>query len=176
MDYESNEDTEVMRKREKQFNFWGSIGLCLFASVFLIAAFQIKTITTAKWYEAPKFFPVIIGSLLLIFCIVYLVQNLAGVKITAEDRSRLAAYLKSPVCIRLLVSVGLLALYVFVLLGLRIGRFKLPYEAATFIYLCANMLVFRTKKYAIWKIILISILVAIVVGLCFGKAAKIPLP
>ncbi|MDR1903374.1 MAG: tripartite tricarboxylate transporter TctB family protein [Treponema sp.] len=170
------EYTADKKYRERQFNFWGSLGLLVFALAYVIASLKIGTISTAKWYESPSLFPVIIGVCLVIFCGAYMIQNIGGRIINADDRRRITGYLKSPIFFRLTVSIGLLAIYIFVLLGLRIGSFKLPYEAATFMYLFTSMLIFRTKKYALWKICLISLLVSVIVGLSFGKGAKIPLP
>ena len=75
-----------------------------------------------------------------------------------------------------MVSIALLALYVFVLLGLRIGTFQLPYEAATFLYLFLTMCYFRPKGYAIWKILLVSAVLSVAIGYGFSHFAKIPLP
>jgi hypothetical protein len=170
------EELEFKARRAKQFNFFGSIGLLVFALAYLIAAFQIKNMSNAKWYESPNLFPIIIGGLLSVFCVVYLLQNLAGRILTAEDQKNIVLYLKGPVFRRLVIAIALLAVYVFVLLKLRFGSFEFPYEAATFIYLFSTMLIFRTKNYAIWKIIVISLAVSFGVSLIFTQGAKIPLP
>jgi hypothetical protein len=162
--------------REKQINFLGALGLLIFSVSYLILAFRIKEISTAKWYESAGLFPKFIGGLLCVFCVVYLFKNLHGVFYSAEDRESIAAYLKGVLFVRLLVSIGFLALYVFVLLRIRVGGFKLPYEAATFIYLFFTMSFFRANKFALWKIALISVAVSVAVGLCFTYGAKIPLP
>ena len=87
-----------------------------------------------------------------------------------------ADYFKSSTFLRLVIAAGTLAIYVFVLLGLQIGSFQLPYEAATFIYLFATMAYFRPKGFAIWKIALISVVLSVVIGYGFSSFAKIPLP
>lgn len=171
-----NLEMEAKKRRELQINFWGSLALSIFAVVFLIFAFRIDTISTAKWYDSPSLFPIVIGFCLLIFCLIYLWQNRAGFTISKADIESAKAYLKSKQFFRLIVSIVTLAVYVFVLLGLRIGSFKLPYEAATFIYLFATMLFFRPKGFAIWKIVLISAVLSIAIGYGFSNLAKIPLP
>lgn len=163
-------------RRELQLNFWGSLALSIFAVAFIIASTQIRKISTAKWYDSPSLFPLVIGGCLLIFCLIYLWQNRKGCILSKEDIQAMTAYLKSSTFFRLMVSVATLAVYIFVLLGLQIGSIKLPYEAATFIYLFATMTFFRPKGYAIWKIVLISLVLSVCVGYGFSHFAKIPLP
>ncbi|MGN1009025.1 MAG: tripartite tricarboxylate transporter TctB family protein [Butyricicoccus sp.] len=170
------QEMEAIKRREQQINFWGSFALSIFAVVYLFFAFKIENISTAKWYDSPSLFPIVIGSCLLIFCLIYLWQNRAGFTISKADIENVKVYLKSKQFFRLMISIVTLAVYVFVLLGLRIGSFQLPYEAATFIYLFATMLFFRPKGFAIWKIVLISAVLSIAIGYGFSNLAKIPLP
>lgn len=172
----SQAPTPQQLHRQKQYNFWGSLCLLLFALAYVGGAFGIQNISTAKWYDSPGLFPVIIGFAFLLFSVIYLVQNLDGRKLTVEDKQAVRAYLRSPVFSRLVIAIGLLAVYVFGLLGLHIGSFKMPYEAATFIYLFSSMMIFRTKGYKIWKIVLIALAIALIVGFGFSQGAKIPLP
>ena len=108
-------------KNDKKFNFWGSLALVIFSIAFLIASFLIQDISTAMWYDSPKLFPLVIGFCLLLFCLIYMWQNRDGWAITSEDIKGIKTYLKSLSFLRLVISIALLALYVFVLLGLRIG-------------------------------------------------------
>lgn len=163
-------------KNDNKINFWGSLALVVFSIAFLIASFQIQNVSTAKWYDSPRLFPIVIGSCLLLFCLIYMWQNRDGWKITGEDISAVREYLKSAQFLRLMVSIVLLALYVFVFLGLKVGTFQLPYEAATFLYLFLTMCCFRPKGYAIWKILLVSAVFSIAIGYGFSHFAKIPLP
>lgn len=164
------------KRREQQMNFWGSLALSIFSVVYLVFAFQIKNISTAHWYDSPNLFPIVIGFCLLIFCLIYLWQNRNGYAISREDLAAMKDYFKSKTFFRLVVSIATLAVYVFVLLGLRIGSFQLPYEAATFLYLFVTMLFFRPKGFAVWKIALISAILSIAIGYGFSSFAKIPLP
>jgi flagellar biogenesis protein FliO len=162
--------------REKQFNFFGALGLLVFNAFYLVSAINIKDPATAKWYESAALFPKVIGALLFVFCLVYLVKNIHGAIIKSEDKRSILRYLKSKVFLRLIVAIGLLAFYIFILLRINFGSFKLPYEVSTFIYLTLNMMFFRTPKYAFWKILIISALVSFGVGFCFRYGAKLPLP
>ncbi|MDR2796130.1 MAG: tripartite tricarboxylate transporter TctB family protein [Spirochaetaceae bacterium] len=162
--------------REEQFNFFGALGLLIFTAFYIVQSFRIKDFSTAKWYESAALFPKIIGCLLFLLCLIYLIKNIRGAALTAEDGKRALSYIKSGPFLRLVMAAGFLAFYVFVLLRVRIGAFDLPYEAATFIYLFVNMLVFRTPKFAVWKILIISAVIAFAVGFCFTHGAKIPLP
>lgn len=163
-------------RRELQLNFWGSLALSVFAVAYLIASVAIPNISTAQWYDSPSLFPIVIGTMLLICSLIYLWQNRQGWQISSDDVAQMKAYFKSSTFVRLLVSVGTLAVYVFVLLGLQIGSFRLPYEAATFLYLFITMTYFRPKGFAIWKIVLISVVLSFVIGYGFSNFAKIPLP
>lgn len=173
---EEKDKQEKESRRELQFNFFGSLALTVFSILFLIFSSQIRNISTAKWYDSPSLFPLVIGSCLLVFCLIYLWQSRKGCTLTAEDLKAIGGYLKSGTFFRLVIAIGTLALYIFVLLGLKIGTFKLPYEAATFIYLFVTMMFFRPKGFAIWKIILISLAISFAVGYGFSHFAKIPLP
>lgn len=164
------------QRREQQMNFWGSLALSLFALVYLVFALRIDNISTAHWYDVPSLFPIVIGLCLLVFCLVYLWQNRRGYAISKADIDAAKQYLKSKQFFRLVISILTLAVYVFVLLGLQIGSFKLPYEAATFLYLFVTMLFFRPKGFAVWKIVLISAILSVVIGYGFSNFAKIPLP
>lgn len=163
-------------RRELQLNFWGALAMSLFAVAYLIASIAIPNISTAQWYDSPSLFPIVIGTILLLCSLAYLWQNRQGWRITPEDIEQIKAYFKSSTFLRLMVAAGTLAIYVFVLLGLRVGSFKLPYEAATFIYLAVTMAYFRPKGFAIWKILLISAVLSVVIGYGFSNFAKIPLP
>ena len=162
--------------KDKKYNFWGSLALVVFAIIFLTASFRIQNISTAKWYDSPSLFPIVIGFCLLLFCLIYMWQNRDGWTISGEDIRAAKEYLKSREFLRLMVSIALLALYVFVLLGLKLGSFQLPYEAATFLYLFLTMCYFRPKGYAIWKIFLVSAVLSVAIGYGFSHFAKIPLP
>jgi hypothetical protein len=161
---------------KKQIDFFGALGLLIFTAFYLVSAFRIRDFSTTQWYESAGLFPKIIGILLFVFCLVYLCKNLRGAVLCAEDKKNAAAYLKSREFLRLLIAIGLFAFYVFVLLRVHFDDLELPYEAATFIYLFSNMLIFRTGKFAVWKIVVISAAVSAAVGLCFTYGAKIPLP
>jgi hypothetical protein len=161
---------------KRELDFFGALGFLIFALCYLVFAFGIKDFSTVKWYESAGLFPKVIGGLLFLFCLAYLIKNLGGAVLRREDGKGILEYLKSRTFLRLLCAVGFLALYIFVLLPIRIGGFELPYEAATFIYLSANMFVFRTPKFAVWKIIIISAAVSLAIGFCFTHGARIPLP
>lgn len=163
-------------RRELQLNFWGALAMSAFAVLYLIASVAIPNISTAQWYDSPSLFPIVIGTMLLICSLIYLWQNRQGWRVSPDDIEQIRRYFKSSTFLRLVIAAGTLAIYVFVLLGLQIGSFKLPYEAATFLYLFATMTYFRPKGFAIWKIALISVVLSVVIGYGFSNFAKIPLP
>ena len=77
---------------------------------------------------------------------------------------------KSNMYLRLFFTLLLLIIYVFILIG------RIPFLMATFIYLVSNMILFREDNFAIWKIVLISLITSIAIYFGFGILARIPLP
>ena len=93
------------QRRELQINFWGSLALTIFAIAFIFFSTKIRKISTAKWYDSPSLFPLVIGGVLLLFCLIYLWQNRKGFSLSSEDIQAIATYLKSAVFFRLMVSI-----------------------------------------------------------------------
>jgi hypothetical protein len=142
------------------FVFLSGVHMCFFA------------VTGAKvWYYSPGFFPCFIGAVLMLASLILVLgKRRAGARLgkgafTSADppAARRGAW-------RLLLSVGLFALYVFVLIG------TLPFVLATFLYLAVTMILFRRDGYPVWKLLLISAAAAGAVYLFFGVVASVPLP
>ncbi len=171
-----SEQAEAAAVRKAKIDiFFASAGIIL-GIIAIVEGLKmpLDRLINAKWYTAPAFMPIVLSSILIIFCLILLVQSIRrSGGIHAEDVRKVAAYFKTTRFFHLVIAAGFLAVYVFVLLG------NVHYILATFIYLAVNMLFFTTKKRD-WKHILLLLVIAAVfataVGLCFSKLAKIPLP
>ena len=132
-----------------------------------------KTLATSGtgWYGTPGMFPIFIGAVLMILSAVMVISLYrSGVRVRKTMFLSLLRELNDTRFIRLCLSVGLLALYVFVLLG------TINYIMSTFLYLFVTMAVFRENGYALWKIGLISAFVTGFLYVFFNRIAGIPLP
>ncbi|WHH61494.1 tripartite tricarboxylate transporter TctB family protein [Petroclostridium sp. X23] len=168
---EITEDTKKLRK----IDIITGIILFVFGFLFFLAAIRMPveelTGSPGKWFVAPGIFPAFIGLGLMFQAIILLFIGIKEAKgINKEDFDKAIAFLKTETFARFLIALGLLTIYIFVLLG------RVRYEISTFIYLFINMSIFKTNRYAIWKIIIICGICSVVVGYGFSNFAKIPLP
>ncbi len=142
------------------FVFLSGIHMCFFALT-----------GTKVWYYSPGVFPCFIGVVLMLVSLILVLRKLrAGARLgkrafASDDPPAARRY-----ALRLLLAMGLFALYVFVLIG------NLPFVLATFLYLTVTMILFRQDKFPVWKLLLISAVVTGAVYLFFGVVASVPLP
>lgn len=152
-----------------------SIVITLFGLYVLISGIHMSVVSQqmsdTAWYGTPGILPIIIGSVLITLSVIMFVSAYRkGERINRELLDRAIAYLKTKAFLRLAVAIGLLAIYIFVLFRL------VPFVISTFLYLSANMIFFREKKYPIWKLLIISAVFTVALYLFFGKVAGVPLP
>lgn len=169
-------EAETMTKKDNMDvkDMISSIVIALFGLYVLISGVHMSDVSRkmsdTAWYGTPGILPIVIGTVLTGLSVVMLLSIYRkGTRINKEVMGSAAAYFKSSGFVRLAVAIGLLALYIFVLF-----RF-LPFVLATFLYLAANMIFFREKKYPIWKIVLICAIFSVAIYLFFGKVAGVPL-
>ncbi len=124
---------------------------------------------TDIWYYSPGFFPVFIGTVLILLSFLLFRKKTppGGVK---DVDFHIFKNMRSVQFIRLITAIGLFAAYVFMLIG------NLPFWAATFLYLSVNMVIFRSRGFPVWKLLLISALTTALVCFFFGVVAAVPLP
>lgn len=70
---------------------------------------------------------------------------------------------------RLFIAVIIFAIYIFVLFG------RLPFILSTFLYLSVTITTFRQNNFALWKIIIISLVTSVIIYIFFGIIAAVPL-
>lgn len=173
---------EDKKKKTAKTDIVAGIGLILFALYCLWEGMSmpVKQLTgdPSRFYGAPGFFPVVLSVLIIIGSVIMIYQGFRDSGgIQKEDLQAAADYLKSAQFFRLMLAVGLLAVYVFGMLG------RLDYYAATFIFLAVTMILFQPKQetgkkllLGIIKCLVISGIMAFAVGCCFENFAQIPLP
>ncbi len=127
---------------------------------------------TDVWYYSPGIYPLFVGSVLLVLSgLLFIKKKKAGGKLVIRlDTLKSFQFRFDNVVTRIIIAIALLALYVFVLIG------RIPFLFSTFIYLSATMIIFRDGKIAIWKLLIISAVVASVIFAFFHYVAAIPLP
>jgi len=169
-------ETEVQaQKRSAKLDLYSSIVLFL-ASLYVFVCglrmpINVYTGSDDAWYGAPGGFPIIIGGILMVLSAMLFVKSWRVVGgFHKEDFKGFTQTLKSSYAKRLVLVVGLLVIYIFVLLG------RMPFYVATFLYLFITMLAFRKKNFAIWKLLIICVVVVALITYGFGTLAGIPLP
>ena len=135
-----------------------------------------------EWYTSPALMPLFIGAIVGILSILLIIKNktnfieyLKNNKNNSKVRDQISIkdaimHYRENQLIRFVITLVLLILYIFVFIG------RMPFVLATFLYLVLNMIIFREKGFAIWKLVIISIVMSVLINYGFGIVAKIPLP
>ncbi|MDP3447825.1 MAG: tripartite tricarboxylate transporter TctB family protein [Eubacteriales bacterium] len=138
-----------------------------------------------NWNESPALLPLILSALLLLCGVSLLhIAKRQGAKIDFLTKEKVKALFKNRELYVVLIVVGTLCLYIFLLIPLFrkhlnfFPRFQaFPFMLATFVYLFSTMVIFNKKSFK--KILFSLITAAIAAGVIaygFGIAAMIPLP
>lgn len=126
-----------------------------------------------SFIDAPGFFPLIIGVVLTMLGVILAVIGIkaGGGKELKEilNPQFLKGFIKNDGTIRVLILLGMMAIYVYVLLG------RIPFVAATSIYLAANFFYLHACKHW-WSAILIAIVASFAVYFAFRYGFSIMLP
>lgn len=140
----------------------------LVSSVFIII--DTLPIAGGLWYSTPGVFTTFIGVVLLILSAGLIwTSYMSGGRFGNASLAKLKTYVKTKKCIRFMAAAGLLAVYIFVLFG------RINFCLSTFLYLAASMIFFREHGFAIWKILIIALIVTLVLYIFFGIVAGVPL-
>lgn len=144
-------------------------GLFVLFSGIYIAFFT--TNGTKIWYYSPGMFPIVVGGVLIVLSIIMFFKKVhEGARFTGFSSGMIKQLANSRKVIRLLLAILLFSVYVFGFLG------RIPFVVATFLYLFVTMITFRTKGYAVWKLLLISLFTTAIIYVFFGIIAAVPLP
>ena len=144
-------------------------GLFVFFTGFYIAFYAVNG--TKVWYYSPGMFPMVVGFALVVFSIIMFVKKKReGASFTDFSFASIVQAVRTRKALRLALAILLFAVYVFGTIG------RLPFVVATFLYLFVTMTVFRSEGYAIWKLLIISVVTTAIIYVFFGIIAAVPLP
>ncbi|MGI6037845.1 MAG: tripartite tricarboxylate transporter TctB family protein [Limnochordia bacterium] len=123
-----------------------------------------------SFYDAPGFFPFVMGWLILIGAVALMFDAIkrGGIKQMKEKRKELGQLRKHESMRRLLVLVALIGIYGFVLVP------NMHYTLASTLFLVSIFLYLRSLKW--YYTIALSVGVSVGISLVFHYALKIPLP
>lgn len=160
-------------------NFVFGVILSLISTLVIIESLRMPTYSQIeRFYAAPGSVSLLLGiSLLLMGVSVALKSYRAGYRVhfgfnVERVKTALLTYLKRDDSQRVLITVGLIALYIFVLLG------RIPYILSTIIYLFLAFFFYREGNLRQRTIMpaIISVITSVVVFYSFSKIFMIPLP
>jgi len=169
------EELAAMEKKEAKADFVSSFFFLAVSLYTLIKGLRMPvdvfTGDSDAWYAAPGAFPIFIGGVLILLSIRLCWESAKKVgKLENSDFTAFSELIRSHYTARLLLAIGLLVVYIFVLLG------RVNFSIATFLYLFVNMILFRKKGFAIWKLAIICAVAVAAITYGFGTLASIPLP
>lgn len=144
--------------------------LIVFGIWVCIESLQMKIFST--FLDAPGLFPFILSILFVILGVMLLSSALRRKGLAAAksilNAEFLTAFFKDEKTIRTLILIGLMAIYIFVLVG------RVHFFIASVAYLVATMLYLKSTK--LWKIIVISVIASALICVTFKYGFRIPLP
>ena len=179
-------NSELEKTKSGYIDFISGIVLLVFSTiVFVYGIYIINTMNLGKgveWYTSPALMPLFIGAIIGILSILLIIKNktnfieyLKNNKNNSKVRDQISIkdaimHYRENQLISFVITLVLLIFYIFVFIG------RMPFVLATFLYLVLNMIIFREKGFAIWKLVIISIVMSVLINYGFGIVAKIPLP
>jgi hypothetical protein len=149
--------------------------LMLIISTYVIMAGMLMPVeklvgSSDRWYAAPGSFPIYVGFILLVLSKIMFLRSVRESNILEIlNIYNFKKNITKPYSIRMFSVIFLLVVYVYSL-----GR--IYYPIATFFYLFISMVVFKRKKYEIWKLIFFSALFSLLTSYAFAELVNIPLP
>ncbi len=150
----------------------------------LVSGDSIKD-AIVNWNQSPALLPLILSALLLLCGVSLLhISRRQGAKLDFFTKEKVKAFFMNRELYVVLIVVGTLCLYIFLLIPLFrkhmdfFPRFQgFPFMLATFVYLFSTMVIFNKKSF---KKVLFSLITAVIaaglIAYGFGVAAMIPLP
>lgn len=159
------------KKRNAAIDLVCGVLLALFGIYVMIASLNLKVYNT--FIDAPGFFPLIIGAVLLVLggILTFIGLRTGGIPQLKEvlSGSFLKAFIKHEETLRVLILLGMMAIYIYVLLG------RIHFILATSIYLVANFLYLKACK-RWWVSVIIALVTAVAVYYAFLLGFGITMP
>ena len=180
-------NSELKKIKNGYIDFISGMVLLVFSIlVFIYGIYIISTMNLGKgieWYTSPAIMPLLIGLVIGILSVLLMLKNRKSFVEHISKKNNINSKLRNQFSmkdailnyrenqsIRFFITLVLLIFYIFVFIG------RIPFVLATFLYLILNMIVFKDKGYAIWKLVIISLFMSLLINYGFGIVAKIPLP
>ncbi len=171
MDNQSDIKTETQKDSMAGINFVSSLVLIAFSLGVVLWSFKMPK--PGGWPSAPGLLPIFLGVLIFFMSLGMLISSIrnggASLWVSGWKSFSLRQSTSSIKAQRIFWITFSIAIYIFGMLG------RMPFELASFIYLSFN-LYFFWRKGGWWKIILISILIPIVMGVVFKGLFAVLLP
>ncbi len=163
------EEVKEVRKNGAADLIMGAL-LIIFGIYVAYTALNMRVYTT--FLSAPGFFPLILGVVFIILGAMMVAsaikrKGFAQVKVVFA-KSNLISFVKHHEFIRVIILVGMMAIFIFGLIG------RIHFGIATSIYLFANFMYLKSTSW--WKAIIISVVAALMIVLAFTRFFNIPLP
>ena len=159
------------KKRSAAKDFVFGVLLTAFGIYVIIDSLCMKIYNT--FIDAPGFFPLIIGAVLVVLGVILAVLGFraGGIAELKEvcNAKFLLDFIKNDRTVRVLILLGMMVIYVYVLIG------WIPFVAATSIYLTANFLYLKACKHW-WTAIIIAVVASFAVYYAFRFGFKITMP
>ncbi len=159
---------------EKEKDLTGDIimGFLLMAVGVAIAIVALGMKVFRNFLDAPGLFPLILGCIFVLLGAALLFPALKKVGFStvkvAFSKSSLIGFLKNDMTIRVLIILGLMFAYVYILIG------RINFAVATSIYLFLTMLYIKSTKW--WLALIISVVASLAISIVFKYGFRIPLP
>ena len=163
---------EASTRRLRTLDFFmgtASAAIGLYVAIEGYAIYVAPELATVERMTNPGVTTMFVGSALALLGFVMAIIGFIGSKTPLRNaRQAIPETLRKPAFLRGVIALGCIAVYFFVLWG------RIPYVAATFIFLAGTMTIFKAGAW--WKIFLISGITVAVVWNVFGVLAMVPLP
>lgn len=163
----------MQKKKERNAakDFVSGILVVLFGIFLIVDSLQMKVFNT--FLDAPGFFPVIVGVVLIVLgaVLAFIGFKLGGINELKEvlDTAFLKQFITSDGTVRVLILIAMMVIYIWILLG------RMHFIISTSIYLTANFLYLRATKHW-WVSIIIAVATSAIVYYVFDIGFGITMP
>ncbi len=159
------------KERKAAKDFASGILLVIFGILIIVDSLQMKVFNT--FLDAPGFFPVIVGGVIIVLggVLAFIGFKLGGVQELKEvmNGKALKEAVTSDETVRVLILIGMMVIYIWVLLG------RMHFILSTSIYLTANFLYLKAAKHW-WISIIIAAATSVAVYYAFKLGFGITMP
>lgn len=171
MDNQSDIKTETQKDSMAGIDFVSSLVLLAFSLGVVLWSFKMPR--PGGWPSAPGLLPIFLGAVIFLMSLSMLISSIrkrgASIWVSRWKSFSLRQSTSSIKAQRIFWITFSMAIYIFGMLG------RMPFELASFIYLSLNLFFFWRKGKR-WKIILVSLLIPLAMGVVFKGLFAVLLP